>query len=179
MAKIYTVEEALELVRSEKLGRFNKKKFEIVLLALANDVDFKDKIAKKVGDDIDLEEIMPTKGFRHWLKKQLESAGLDKSESEKVLTKDFKINNVEGLYEFFTEAVYLYLSSGNKFDLLPKEDFVGSMYLKDIPEVTSEYTARNPRTGEEIGVFSSTKKKHKELRVKSSTPSWLQNKKKK
>lgn len=58
------------------------------------------------------------------------------------------------------------------------EDFTGSLMLKEIPETKKQYNSRNPRTNESIGLFESTKKKHKELKVKSSCPTYLSSKRK-
>lgn len=180
MAKVYSVDEALELIKSEgKMNRFNKKKFESVMIALANDPKFKEEVAKKVGDEVVVGEIIPSKSFRKWLKRIVEKAGVDEKESEKVLDPSFTITSVDGLYEFFTTAVYEYMAAGNRFDFPSHEDFQGSLYLKDVPESSTVYTARNPRTGESLGEFETHKKAHKVLAAKSSCPAWLASRKKK
>ena len=90
MAKIMTVQEALESIKATKksekgetiLNRFNKKSFNNLMLAMANDVDFTSKVAKKVKnedgtDSFELEDVMVTKEFRKWCKKIAEKAGID------------------------------------------------------------------------------------------------------
>lgn len=183
MAKIMTVEEALASMQAKSndkgekvLNRFSKKNFNILMTAMANDIEFTEKVAKKTGDTFELEDVMVTKAFRKWCKKLVEKAGIDSSESDIVMSPDFKIDDMEALYDFFAAALYEYMDAGNKFDLPNKEDFQGSIYIKDVDEATKEYEARNPATGETIGKFSSTTKKHKEVKVKSSAPAWLSTK---
>ena len=126
--------------------------------------------------EVVLEEVMPTKKFRKWCKKLVEKMGVDKSESEKIMTNEFLIENMDGLYDFFTEAVYLYMTAGNRFDLPSRNGFQGGIYLKDIPEKTSVSETKNPQTHESMGKYERTKKAHKELKVKSSCPSYLSSK---
>lgn len=185
--KILTVEEALKEISAKpgKNGkitpnRFSKKNFNLLLTALANDVDFKEKVVKKAGDDsVELEDIMVTKDFRKWIKKIVEKLGVDSKDADVVLTSDFKIDNVDGLYDFFASAVYEYMLAGNRFDIPAHEDFKGSIYLKDIDASSKTGTARNPMTGEILGNYETKKKKHKELGVKSSCPKYLTEKLKK
>ena len=65
MAKIMTVEEALATMQAKSnakgekvLNRFNKKNFNILMTAIANDVDFTEKVAKKTGDTFELEDVI-------------------------------------------------------------------------------------------------------------------------
>ena len=185
MAKIMTVEEALATMQAKTnakgekvLNRFNKKNFNILMTAIANDVDFTEKVAKKTGDTYELEDVMVTKAFRKWCKKLVEKAGIDSQESDIVMSPEFKIDDCEALYDFFAAALYEYMDAGNKFDLPNKEDFQGSFYLNEIGETVKEYEARNPASGEIIGKFEGKTKKHKEAKVKSTAPAWLSSKRK-
>ena len=183
MAKVLTVAEALDHIKgkvNEKgemvNNRFSKKNFNTLVLALANDVDFNVDVAKKVGDNCDLEEVMVTKEFRKWVKKLVEKFGVDSKDSERALTNDFVIDNVDGLYEFFSTAIYEYMQAGNRFDLPNREDFQGGFVLKTIPETSREYEAKNPKDQSVIGTFKATKKKHKVVVAKSSCPDYLSTK---
>ena len=111
--KILTVEEALDVI-NKKGGykRFNKKNFELLMVALLNDNTFNTKVAKYRKGDLIVDEILPTKKFRQWCKKLLESTGMDKKDAEVVLSDDFKIDNVEGVYDFFMAAMYEYMKDG-------------------------------------------------------------------
>jgi hypothetical protein len=148
------------------------------MVALANDTNFTSKVTKIKKGEVVVEDVLVTKGFRKWCKKLVEKMGVDKAESSKLLSNDFVIDNMDGLYEFFTEAMYLYMEDGNKFDIPSKEGFQGSLFLKDVPEKKTVAEARNPQTKEVIGTFERTKKKHKELRCKSTCPSYLSSKRK-
>ena len=183
MAKILSVEEAIASITSKTnkkgnkvVNRFNKKNFNTLMLAMVNDVDFTTRVAKKAGDSYELEDIMVTKEFRKWCRNLVEKAGVDKSESEIVMSNEFKIDNVEGLYEFFATALYEFLDAGNRFDLLNKEDFTGGIILKDVDESVRIYEARNPKDGTKLGTIETTKKKHKEIAAKSSCPTFLSSK---
>ena len=186
MAKIMTVEEALNTMRAKAnakgkvtINRFNKKNFNTLMTALANDIEFKTQVAKvKKGELDSLEDIMVTKEFRKWCKKLVERMGVDKTESEKVLTADFTIPDMEGLYEFFATALYEYMNAGNQFELLPKNDFKGLIYLKDVDEKTTTSDAYSPQDRSYLGTFETTKKKHKEVAAKSSCPAFLTTRKK-
>lgn len=156
------------------INRFNKKNFVKLMTAIANDVEFKAELAKsKKGELEGVEDIMVTKGFRQWCKSLLEKAGVDKNESVRVLDGEFQIPSMEGLYEFFATALYEYINAGNQFDLIPNKDFKGSIYLKDIDEKTTVADAHSPQDRSYLGTYKTTKKKHKELAVKSTCPPWL------
>lgn len=182
MSKIMTVQEALESMKGKKnakgemvINRFNKKNFTKLMVAMANDVDFKTELVKIKKDEIDsVEDVMVTKGFRKWCKSLVEKAGVDKAESERVLSEDFKIENMDGLYEFFATALYKYMEAGNRFDLIPNKEFKGGIYLKEVPERERTADAFSPKDRTYLGTYKTKKKKHKELFIKSSCPSFLQ-----
>lgn len=186
MAKFMTVDEALQSMQAKKnangklvVNRFNKKNFNNLMLAIANDPEFKVEVAKvKKGELDSVEEIMVTKGFRQWCKKLIEKAGVDKSESARVLEPEFVIPDVDGLYEFFAAALYSYIDAGNQFDFMPTKEFKGGIYIKNVDEKTTVTDAHSPQDRSYIGTFETTKKKHKELGVKSGCPAFLQSRKK-
>lgn len=188
MAKVMTVAEAIESMKATKtnskgelvVNRFNKRNFNTLMVALVNDVDFVTTVAKakKGSEEVELEEIMVTKDFRKWCKKLVEKMGVDSSESERIMSPEFTIENMDGLYEFFCTALYMYMEAGNRFDLPCKEDFKGGMYLKDVAETTKISDAKNPGDGSLLGTFEVTKGKHKELKVKTGCPSYLAKRKK-
>lgn len=185
MGKIMTVEEALASMKAKEgkngtmvINRFNKKNFTTLMTAMANDPEFTAKVVKVKNNEVDsVEDVMVSKGFREFCKKIVEKAGVDKRESEIILTSDFQFSNADlnGLYEFFAEAMYKYMSAGNQFDFLPKEDFKGSISLKDVGEITKTAEAFNPKDRSSLGTYTTTKKAHKELTVKSGCPSFLKN----
>ena len=181
MAKSLTIKEALDFCSATKVdkkgkkikNRFNKKNFNLLMTAISNDVEFKDTVAKKLGDSFKTEDLFVTKDFRKWLKKQVEKAGLDSKDAEIVLTNDFHIDDMEPVYDFFVACIYQYMKAGNRFDFHTYEDFSGSISIDDIDEVSKVSEAKNPTTGEVIGKFKYKTKKHKKLKAKSSAPKWL------
>lgn len=180
---IMTVEEALASMESKEgkngnvvVNRFNKKNFNTLMTAIANDPEFTTKVVKvKNNELVDVEDVMVTKGFREFCKRIVEKAGMDKKESDFILTSEFSFttSDMNGLYEFFAEAVYKYMSAGNQFDFLPKEDFKGSVSLKNVGETTKTSEAFNPKDRSSLGIYKTTKKAHKELTTKSSCPVFL------
>lgn len=183
MAKIMTVEEALASMKAKEgkngkpvVNRFNKKNFTLLMTAMANDPEFAAKVVKVKNNAIDsVEDVMVSKGFREFCRKIVEKAGVDKKESAIVMTSEFEFapSDLNGLYEFFADAMYEYMSAGNQFDLLPTEDFKGSISLKNVGEVVKTAEAFSPKDRTSLGTFKTTKKAHKELAVKSSCPSFL------
>ena len=183
MAKIMTVEEALASMKAKEgkngkpvINRFNKKNFNLLMTAMANDPNFTTKVVKVKGGELDsVEDVMITKGFREFCKKIVEKAGVDKKESDVVFNADFEFTQADmnGLYEFFASAVYQYMSVGNQFDFMPTEDFKGSISLKNVDEVSKTAEAFSPKDRASLGVYTTTKKAHKELTVKSNCPSFL------
>lgn len=188
MSKVVSVQEVLAEIEAKKNekgkvvpNRFNKQKFEKLLKAMFNDAKFTTQVAKVSKGNLEsVEEIEVSQGFRKFCKKVCEKAGIDKAESEKLLSADFTIDNAEGIYEFFATAMYLYMDKGNKFDLLQKDDFKGSIYVKDVDGKEGEWKdVFHPRTREPLGKSKVNTKKHKVLGIKSGCPSFLKDRLKK
>ena len=190
MKNIMTMQEVLDSIRAKAkpnkdgsegftYNRFNKKSFENLLRAMLNDTDVKIGTIKVKNNEVSSkEDIMVTQEFRKFLQKILRTAGIDTEDSKAILSKDFIIDNVDGLYEFFTTAMYIYMDNGNKFDMIPTENFKGSLYINNVAETKKTQDAKNPKDGSSLGIFETTKKTHKKLCVKSSCPSYLVNRKK-
>lgn len=187
MANILTVDEVLAEISANRkdngaleIKQFSKKNFEKLLKAMLNDPNFSVKVAKIKNKEIDsIEDVEVSKGFRKFCKKVIEKSGIDKAESERILTSDFTFDNVDGLYEFMAAAIYLYIEKGNKFDFLTTPDFKGSLYIKEIDSVEETKEAFNPKTRESLGVFTTKKKKYKSIATKSGCPAWCKSRIKK
>lgn len=161
------------------VNRFSKKNFNKLLKAMMNDTDFSIKVPVVKGGEVDhYEEVMVNENFRKFLKKVLEKAGVDKNESSVVMDSSFTIDNVDGVYEFITTAIYEYMNAGNKFDFLPREDFKGSVAVKKNPKKTKRSHAKNPRDGKDLGEFEYTNEPYTSLVVSSPCPEYLKNRKK-
>lgn len=157
-------------------NRFNKNTFNELLLTMANDIEFKEELAKKAGDSFKVNEVLVTKDFRKWVKKLVESFGVDSKESQIILTEDYGIKSMDGLYDFFMAAVYEYMVAGNRFEFPTHEDFKASITIKEVDETVKNTDARNPNTGEYLGTYETKSKKHKVLSTKSKCPTWLSEK---
>lgn len=190
MKKVMTVDEVLAEIQAKKkidkkgvekfvYNRFNKKTYTNLLRAMMNDPKLKMVTVKLKKGEIDsTEEIMVSQLFREFLRGVLIKAGIDSADASAVMGEDFTIDNADGLYEFFATSLYLYMNSGNKFDLIPTEDLKASLYLDVVPETTKTAEVRDPKTKESMGMFETTKKKHSVIKVKSSCPSWLSSRRK-
>ena len=155
-------------------NRFSKKAFNELLTAMVNDPDFTTDFAVSAKGELkSVEELRVTEGFRKWLQKVVEIAGIDKAESAVVLSKDFVIPNMDGLYELFTTAMYEYMKNGSRFDMIPKKDFKASFAMNKKGAKTKTGTLLNPSTGEVLGTYSTDMAEHWEASVKSSCPNWM------
>lgn len=155
-------------------NRFNKKQFTKLVNAAFADPEFSSQIATvKKGDFLGYEEIAVGKEFRKWVRKIVEAAGIDPAESGVVERGDFPMADASWVYPFLAEVLWLYLE-GNKFDLLPKEDFQATISIKEVPEKKKVAESKKPGTNEVLGTFEVTKAAHKELAVNSKCPSYLQ-----
>lgn len=157
----------------KKLNQFNRSNFDRLINAAASDPEFTSQVAIiKKGEFQGYKEIACGKEFRKWLRGVVEKAGIDRSESGIVESSDFNVGNLDWMYDFFAEVLWLYLE-GNKFALPKKEDFDATLALKDVDEVIKVGEMRKPG-GPVIGNFETTKKAHKVLTAKSSCPKYLQ-----
>mgnify|MGYP004639277883 CR=1 FL=1 len=161
------------------MSRFSRESFNEQIKTILNNPEYKVevvKVAKSKAEGYDVSEVAVTEGFRKFCKRLLEQFGVDKYESEKVMTKDFQFNNVDGLYEFMCAAIYDYIDNGNKFDFVPRMGFKGSLELVDVEEKTKTSKLRDKVSGEER-IYTTFMKKHKKLKASSSCPSYLKVKK--
>lgn len=156
------------------INRFSEKNFKGLMKAMINDLEFTRMVAQiKGGEVASVEEVCPAVELRNFLRRILEKAGIDKAESAKILEESFKVDNVDGLYDFMDAAIMTYMECGNRFDFKTTEDFKGGMYLKHFDETETTQRQINPRTKEDMGLYKTTKKAHKKLFAKSSCPAYL------
>jgi hypothetical protein len=176
-----SVKETLEAITPEKgTARFSKKNFNELLSALVNDTEFATKVAvTKNKELVEVKDVFIAKEFRKFLKKQLEKAGVDKADAQAVMDPSFEIDNVDGLYELIATSIYEYIDAHNRFEFLPKEDFRGSIALAQKDKTVKESHVRNPKTGEDMGIWETTTKPYKVLTASSPAPDYLKTRKKK
>jgi hypothetical protein len=147
---------------------FSRSDFDKLAKAYLNTPDYKVEAAGQKGGELVKKELEPVKAFRGMIQRILLDFGVDKQEAARVLESTTEIKNVDGIYELCSELVYQYMSAGKKFDFITREDFAGSLTLKEIGEAISEH--KDIRTGEK---FKVSKKAHKVLEKKSKVPKWL------
>lgn len=191
MTTYMSVKEALEAMQSTvdedgkvKLNRFNKKKFNELMVALANDIDFTTQVARSIngGEDCAVEDVAVSKEFRKWCRKLVEKAGVDKMESEKVMRpEEFTITDMAPFYDFFCTAMVEYMNAGNYFSIPNSTDLEATFAIKRNPKKTVQKESYTPGTAETrkfLGVFETTYDDHRTIVVKSSCPSYKKKRKK-
>ena len=146
---------------------FSRADWDKLAKAYLNDPHYTVKAASVKGGELVTKEIEPVKAIRTMIYKVLVDFGVDKQEAERVLD-TYEFRSVEGVYELASELVYRYMEAGKKFDFITREDFSGSLTVKEVEESVS--THKNIRTKEE---FKVKKKQHKVLEKQSKAPSWL------
>lgn len=156
----------------KQVKSFSRSDFDKLAKAFLNTPDYTmESVSQKAGELV-RKTHEPVKALRGMIQKILLDFGVDKQEAERVLTDAYEIRSVEGIYELCSELVYQYANAGKKFDFITREDFAGSILLKEVEEATS--THKDIRTKEEFQVH---KKAHKVLDKKSKVPSWLKERK--
>lgn len=182
-----TLDEVLDEIRADRkengkiaYKQFTRTNFEKVCRAVANDPDFETDMAVwiKNQDCISVDKLKISKPFRAWLKKILEQFGIDKNESQIVMGNDYEVPKMDWCYDFFATVLYEFIASGNKFQMIPKTDFKGKLYLKENESTTKTRKAKNPRTGEYLGEFEITTDKYRSLAVESPCPDYLKKRRK-
>ena len=150
---------------------FSKTDFDRLIKAFLNDNDYTTQMySKKDGEGVTKDVAVIQQLREGFIKPILTLAGVDKQEAS-TMAKEIQISSVDGLYEFISEAIYVYMSAGKKFEFMRKEDFTGSTTLADLLEVEKMY--RVVGTGNEVKI---RKEAHKKLIGQSKCPD---NKKKK
>lgn len=155
---------------------FSRVDYDRLLKAMLNDPSYTATYCSTKGGEVVKKDVEIVKVFRESLKRILISFGVDKQEAEKIVT-DYQFTNVDGWYELTAEAIYKYMEAGKKFDFPTREDFKGSLTLKDVDEYVGTYTTiRKKGDTTPAKEFKIQTKKHKVLEKKSKAPAWLKKK---
>lgn len=166
------VEEILKEV-GEGSARFSKATFGKLLTAIANEPGFTAQVAEiKNGEFAGYTEVAVGEKFRSWVRKVVEKAGVDTTESAVVLSDGFVIPNCDWMYDLFAEAMYLYMVNGGTFNMPKKEDFEGSLKIATVAAIESEKEIKKPG-GESMGTFLVKDKEYKKLVASSGIPKYL------
>lgn len=172
------IKESVTVSKNGKIKKtFSRSDFDKLLRAFLNETGYKTKVASTKGGELVLTEIEPIKAFRDTvITKLLVDAGLDKAEASKIAS-EYQFTKVDGLYEIISEIIYQYMAAGKKFDFMPKEDFNGSLTIKDVGESVAEYSSiRKAGDNSPAEKFKVKTKKHRVLEKKSKAPKWLKEK---
>jgi hypothetical protein len=151
---------------------FSRSDFDKLAKAFVNTPEYTLEAVSLKGGELVKKEIKPVLDFRGMIQRILLDFGVDKQEAARILDETYEIRNVDGMYELCSELVYQYANAGKKFDFITREDFAGSILLKDVAAGVSKH--KDIRTGAE---FEVEKKAHKVLEKKSKVPKWLKNRK--
>ena len=177
MAKTFTevfneIKEGVSTTKSGKpMQSWSRDAFDKLAKAYVNEVDYTILQASAKGDSYVTKEVKPVQLLRSMIQRILIDFGVDKAEAERVMTEAYEITKVDGIYELCSELIYQYMDTGKKFDFITREDFAGSLVLKEVGESVSDH--KHPTTHEVTRV---KKEKHKVLEKKSKTPQWLKSK---
>lgn len=182
MSKTFTevfteIKEGLSVSASGKVVKtFSRSDFDKLAKAFVNEVGYTTETVSMRGGELQRKEVTPVKAFRGMIQAILRDFGVDKAEAERVMDETYTIKSVNGLYEFVSELIYVYMDAGKKFEFMPKEDFVGNISLDDVEEETDKEYRIKKSDGTE-NVYYVTKQKHKVLNKKSKCPQWKKSKK--
>lgn len=177
MSEVKTFSEVFDeikaAVKTTKTGKqqksFSRSDFNKLTKAYLNTPGLAIQKAVAKGDDeYEVQEIFPVLEFRKMLQVILKDFGVDKQESEKILTDAYQIRNADSMYDLLSGVLYSYLDAGKKFDFHTLPDFKGSISLLEMAETVTEQ--RNIQTGE---TFKMNKKQHKVVKTQSKAPKWL------
>lgn len=170
MSKKTFAELKAELTASaEKSSVFSKSKFEELALAFANERENEFGYAKIKDGELVVENAKPAKFFEKLIYEVLVSNGHDKQEAENIAA-NYKFKNFDGAYLALAEILFSYIETGKSFRLPDREDFTGSIYLRNREESVTEHTNPQDKNAPKIKV---KKKKHRTVETKSSAPDWL------
>ena len=171
------IKESVTVSKNGKVKKtFSKADYDKLLKAMVNDPSYKATYCSTKGGEVVKKEVEVTKMFRESIKKILINFGVDKQEAEKVVS-DYQFTNVDGWYELAAESIYKYMEAGKKYDFPTREDFKGSLSMKEVEESVGTFTSiRKKGDTSPAKEFKIKTKKHKVLEKKSKAPAWLKKK---
>jgi len=153
---------------------FSKTDFDKLLKAFMNTPDYEMQVAGTKGGEMVTKTVYPVKEFRKFVEKVLADFGVDAQERKKMES-EYDFSNPDAFYYFMSEFLMVYMSAGKKFDFPTKEDFSGSISLKDVAESVGTYKPIG-KNSEGKDPFKIKTGAHKILEKKSKAPKWLKKK---
>ena len=173
MAKKTFTERLDEIVKNAKKASkdgnikssFSKKFYDDVAGAVMNDPEYEfDEIKMKNGEATVVKS-KPTKEFREKLFTPImKSFNVDSEDAQKFI-EDYQFTpaQVSTMYGLMSAINWEYMKTGKILRLPSKEDFVGSVNIREVPETMYE----NKKTGVKV-----RREAHKVLLKRSNTPAW-------
>lgn len=147
---------------------FSREAFNSLLVDYLNDPEFESHVMKVSGDEAVKVKTYPVKKFRKILRNILIDFGVDKNDAEAIMTTyKFRKKDVEEMYDFISDFIYQYLSTGRRLKLFEREDAVASIIFEDMDTVTKTYTI-----GKDKKKYNRKEKSHKKAKIKSPCPDW-------
>ena len=148
---------------------FSRKFYDDVACAVLNDPDYEfEEVRVRNGKPTVLTS-NPSKAFREKIIAPILSTMNVDNDDVKRFVDDYQFSQAQAatIYDISSAINWEYMNTGKILRIPAKEDFVGSIYLKEVGETTF----KNPKTGK-----VTKSKKHRALGKRSSTPAWCKEK---
>ena len=159
-----------EIKNQKKSKKFNRDSFDELTLAMLNS-DVETEVVKSRNDDgVDTTKINVTKEFINgFIKPILKDYGVDNIEAETINSYEF--HSVKGVYEFVSELIYEYMQTDKPFKFLPKENFNGTILIKDVEPAVKERRDINKKDENGNSLYNTFEyDSHEVLKANSSAP---------
>lgn len=144
---------------------FSRKFYDDIAGAVMNDPDYEFDEVKMKGGEAVVVKSKPTKEFREKLFTPLmKSFNVDAEDAQKFI-QDYQFTPAQAstMYNLMAAINWEYMKTGKILRLPSKEDFVGSINIREVEESVYE----NKKTGIKV-----RRKPHKVLLKRSNTPAW-------
>jgi hypothetical protein len=164
------VNEIREELKQGGKRSFSREAFNELTTAFLNDVNNTTVVAKTKNGELIEEEINVPLDFRKMIFKILVDFGVDKQESERILTNDYQFKDLSALYEVASEIIMNYAGTGKKFNFITKPDLQCSLIIDDYEEEVKMTKKPGADDSEAREVLY---KKHRKAKVTSTCPDWL------
>lgn len=162
------ISESIKLSKKgNKIGSFSRNDFNKLVNAYLNDINYSmDTVVVHDGKTEGRSAAVPKEFREKFIKPILVDFGVPKQEAENIVNNyAFKHAQTDCLYDLIMDIIYQYMETGKKLNFPNREDFTGSIRLKEVDGgVTVNRDGKKTKRG-----------KHKTLVKKSSCPSWLRN----